>query len=192
MRKAFIIILISLIFLSSIYSDDVPKRQSYVGIPVEFSADYPDVVAGFTKNNVTSTITPTFIDYSSTKPLEFVYNTQNTRFETEGIFLVIQVFTPAAVDVSIIGCAPLTNSDDQNDKIDYYTENLTLPGESKFSGSNENVNDSNPIDIINETGPYTTPRVYSLYGKFYVNGTDVENAANYVTRITIKFSTEGN
>ena len=192
MRKAFVIIIISLIFLSSIYSDDVPKRQSYVGIPVEFSADYPDVVAGFTKNNVTSTITPTFIDYSSTNPLEFVYNTQNTRFETEGIFLVIQVFTPDAVNVSIIGCAPLTNSDDQNDKINYYTENLTLPGKSKFSGSNESVNDSNPIDIINETGTYTTPRVYSIYGKFYVNGTDVKNAAKYNTNITIKFSTEGN
>ena len=100
MRNAFVIILISLIFLSSIYSDDVPKRQSFVGIPVEFSADYPDVVAGFTKNNVTSTITPTFIVYSTDNPLMFVYNTQNTRFETEGIFLVIQVFTPDAVDVS--------------------------------------------------------------------------------------------
>ncbi|HIV98337.1 MAG TPA: hypothetical protein IAB12_00975 [Candidatus Ornithospirochaeta avicola] len=190
MRKVFVIILISLIFLSSIYSAEEPKRQSFVGIPVEFSADYPDVVAGFTKNNVTSTITPTFINYSIDNPLMFVYNTQNTRFETEGIFLVIQVFTPYAVDVSITGCPPLKNSSD--DEINYYTENLTLPGESKFTGSNESVNDSNPIDIINESGTYTTPRVYSIYGKFYVNGTDVKYAAEYNTSITIKFSTEGN
>lgn len=191
MRKAFVIILISLVFLASIYSDDVvPKRRSFVGIPVEFSADYPDVVAGFTKNNVTSTITPDFIDYSTNNPLMFVYNTQNTRFETEGIFLVIQVFTPDAVDVSITGCPPLTNSSD--DKIAYYTENLALSGESKFTGSNESINGSNPIDIINESGTYTTPRVYSIYGKFYVNGTDVKNAAKYNTNITIKFSTEGN
>lgn len=195
MRKAFVIILISLVFLASIYSDDEPKRRSFVGIPVEFSADYPDVVAGFTKNNVTSTITPDFIDYSTNNPLMFVYNTQNTRFETEGIFLVIQVFTPDAVDVSITGCPPLTNSNSSEEfedyKIAYYTENLALPGESKFTGSKESVNDSNPIDIINESGTYTTPRVYSIYGKFYVNGTDVKNAV-YNTNITIKFSTEGN
>lgn len=192
MRKVFVIILISLIFLSSIYSAEEPKRQSFVGIPVEFSADYPDVVAGFTKNNVTSTITPTFIDYSTNNPLMFVYNTQNTRFETEGIFLVIQVFTPYAVDVSITGCPPLKNSNSLDDEINYYTENLTLPGESKFTGSDESVNDSKPIVIINESGTYTTPRVYSIYGKFYVNGIHVTNAAEYNTNITIKFSTEGN
>ena len=78
----------------------------------------------------------------------------------------------------LLMCPPLKNSNSSDDKmIDYYTENLTLPGESKFTGSDESVDDSKPIDIINESGTYTTPRVYSIYGKFYVNGTDVKNAS---------------
>lgn len=103
MKKTLTILLVFILSISPIFSLETPPNSS---LTLNFTAGLV-INLGFSSRNVTSLIYPE--ESVITEDLEFTYNEENSRFETDTFYIFSQVFSSNITKVEFSG-TNLTNS----------------------------------------------------------------------------------